>query len=276
MKTYYSNGTVSDDGFIYVASNNRLYYELALLSCESLKSFSPKTHVTLFTHEKFCDDRCKIFDNVIVEIPIHVRTKMWAMARTPYNRTIYNDCDSLICHKDVSKMFDFLDSCDLFCGSNLLYTVGSIRWTYIDKARKHIPKYHGSMWGYNKTDLNIDFMQTWFDEYVKQITTPWPYSKTHYQEWQQFDMFTLWKMTCGLFDEFERFNKLKIEILSRRWNTTSQDLREDLDGPPVITQIDKDTWRKMGNAWKIIEKGMKDEKHQLEKPSLGETTLTYN
>lgn len=276
MKTHYTNGTVSDNGFIYVASYNRMYYELALLSCESLKSFSPKTHVTLYTHEKFVDDRCKIFDNVIVDIPIHIRAKMWAMARTPYKRTVYNDCDSLIRHRDVSKIFDFLDNCDLFCGSNLLYTVGSIKWTYIDRARKHVPKYHGSMWGYNKTESTIDFMQTWFDEYIKQTTTPWPYSKNHNEEWQQFDMFTLWRMTSGLFEEFNRFNNLKIDILSRRWNTTFQDLREDLDGPPVITQVDRQTWKKMGNAWKIIEKGMRDEKHQVEKPPSGDSTIWYN
>lgn len=276
MKTYYDNGKQSDDGFIYVASKNRLYYELAILSCESLKSFSFKTHVTLFTHEKFCDERCKVFDRVIVDIPIHVRTKMWAMARSPYKRTIYNDCDSQICHRDVSKMFDFLDDCDLFCGSNLLHTVGSYKWAYIDKAQKHIPVYHGSMWGYKKTDLITDFMQTWFDEYVKQITTPWPYSETHYQEWQQFDMFTLWKMTSKLFDEFKRFDDLKIKILSRRWNTTAQDLPEDLDGPPVIIQIDKHTWSKMENVWKIIEKGLKDEKHKIEERPTRELAVSYN
>ncbi len=276
MYTYYNNGKVSDDGFIYVASRDRIYYELALLSCESLKTFSPKTHVTLFTHKNFIDDRCKIFDNIIVDIPIHIRTKMWAMARSPYKRTIYNDCDSQICHRDVSKMFDFLDTCDLFCGSNLLYTVGSVKWAYIDKARQHVPKYHGSMWGYKKSELITDFMQTWFDEYLKQITTPWPYSKTHYEEWKQFDMFTLWKMTSGLFDEFNRFNNLNIKILSRRWNTTSQDLPEDLDGPPVIMQIDKSTWRKMENTWKIIEKGINDEKHQVEKRPPYDASLTYN
>jgi len=276
MKTYYSNDKTSDDGFVYVASRERIFYELALLSCQSLKDFSPKTHATLFTHEKFVDDRCKIFDTVITDIPIHYRTKMWAMARSPYKRTIYNDCDSQICHKDVSKMFDFLDECDLFCGSNLLYTVGDVKWTYIDKARKYVPKYHGSMWGYHKTELITDFMQTWFDEYVKQVSQPWPYEKTNYKEWQVFDMFTLWRMTCGLYDEFNRFNNLNIKILSRRWNTTTQDLPEDLDGPPVITQIDKTTWKKMPNVWKVIEKGINDEKHQVEKRPFGDPTLTYN
>jgi hypothetical protein len=173
-------------------------------------------------------------------------------------------------------MFDFLDDCDLFCGSNLLHTVGSYKWAYIDKAQKHIPVYHGSMWGYKKTDLITDFMQTWFDEYVKQITTPWPYSETHYQEWQQFDMFTLWKMTSKLFDEFKRFDDLKIKILSRRWNTTAQDLPEDLDGPPVIIQIDKHTWSKMENVWKIIEKGLKDEKHKIEERPTRELAVSYN
>lgn len=276
METYFSNDKLSDDGFIYVASRDRLFYELALLSCESLKSFSPKTHVTLFTHKNFVDDRCKIFDRVIVDIPIHYRAKMWCMARTPYQRTVYNDCDSLIQHRDVSKIFNFLDECDLFCGSNLLYTVGNVKWTYIDIERKHVPKYHGSMWGYHKTELNVDFMQTWFDEYVKQVSTPWKYGNNHYQDWQKFDMFTLWRMTSGLFEEFERFDKLNIKILSRRWNATIQDLSEDLDGPPVITQIDKGSWRKMNNMWKIIERGATDEKHQVKKRPLEDTTLFYN
>lgn len=276
MKVHFSNGKESEDGFIYVATRNRMYYELALLSCESLKSFSPKTHVTLYTHENFFDDRAKIFDQVIVDVPIHSRTKMWAMARSPYKRTIYNDCDSQICHRDVGKMFNFLDDCDLFCGSNLLYTVGSHKWAYIDKRQKHVPRYHGSMWGYKKDPLIADFMQTWFDEYIKQVTTPWPFERDHYQVWQQFDMFTIWRMTSGLFDEFKRFDDLKIKILSRRWNTTSQDLPEDLDGPPVIMQIDRGTWKKMPNAWKTIEKGMNDEKHKVEQFALGDPTIKYN
>lgn len=276
MKTYFSNDKLSDDGFIYVASRDRLFYELALLSCESLKSFSPKTHVTLFTHKNFVDDRCKIFDRVIVDIPIHYRAKMWCMARTPYQRTVYNDCDSLICHKDVSKIFNFLNECDLFCGSNLLYTVGNVKWAYIDKERKHLPIYHGSMWGYHKTNLIIDFMQTWFDEYVKQVSNPWPYEENHYKEWQKFDMFTVWRMTSGLFEEFERFDKLNIKILSRRWNCTIQDSQKDLDGPPVIMQIDKMTWKTMSNVWKNIEKGLNNEKYQLEKLPIGDSTIIYN
>lgn len=276
MKISFSNGTESPNGFIYVASRNVLYYELGLLSAQSLKDFSPDTHITLFTHEKFLDKRCEIFDRVITDIPVHYRAKMWCMARTPYQRTIYNDCDSQICHRDVSKMFDFLDNCDLFCGSNLLYTVGSIKWAYIDIARNHIPKYHGSMWGYHNTELIRDFMQTWFDEYIKQITNPWPEPDKYYPEWQKFDMFTLWKISCGLFDEFKRFNELKIDILSRRWNGTGQDLMEDLDGPPVIKQIDKSTYRKMPVVGEILEKSERNEKYQFTQQKVGIPITEYN
>jgi hypothetical protein len=87
-------------------------------------------------------------------------------------------------------------------------------------------------------------MQTWFDEYVKQISSPWPH-KDFSDKWKKFDMFTLWRISSGKYKEFERFNELNIKILSRRWNTTIQDLPEDLDGPRVITQIDKETWKKI-------------------------------
>lgn len=276
MKIWYSNDADSDDGFIYIASRNRLYYELGILSCESLKSYSPKTHVTLFTHENFVDERCKVFDKVITGIPIHSRAKMWCMARTPYKgKTVYNDCDSLITHRDVGKIFDQLNDCDIFTGSNALYTVANIRWAFIDKARTIIPVHHGSLIGYHNTPLNLDFMQTWFDEYVKQVSNPWPYSKNHYQDWQEFDMFTLWRLTSKRFEEFERFYELNIKILERRWNVTIGDIKRELPAPPVITQISRTDWSKMSFYDEII-KGANDENHTVKKRSFRDPTIEYN
>lgn len=276
MKTWYTNNVDSDDGFIYIASRNRLYYELGILSCESLKAYSPKTHVTLFTHENFVDDRCKIFDRVITGIPIHSRAKMWCMARTPYKgRTVYNDCDSLITHKDVGKIFDQLSDCDIFTGSNVTYTVGDINWAYIDRARTILPAYHGSLIGYYNTPLNLDFMQTWFDEYVKQTTTPWPYSKIYHKDWQQFDMFTLWRLASKKFDEFDRFRKLNIKILERRWNVTIQDIKQELSAPPVITQISRVSWSRM-DFYNEIMKGAEDEKYTVKKRPLRDPVIEYN
>lgn len=277
MQILHSNGIESDDGFIYVASRNRLFYELALISGQSLKDFSRKTHITLFTHKNFVDDRCKkIFDKVITDIPIHYRAKMWCMARTPYKRTIYNDVDSVIQHRDVTKMFDFMNDCDLFCGSNPVYTVGNIKVAYIDIKRQHRPLYHGSMWGYNNTELNLDLMQTWFDKYVEQVTTPWKDSHLFYKDWQMFDMFTIWKLTSKRFKEYERFNNLKIKILSRRWNNTIHDIQSELDGPPVITQISRSEYRRMTTLWNTIQRGAKDESYSVKKREINDPIIEFN
>lgn len=267
---------LGEKGFIYVASRDRMYYELALISCQSLKDFCPEMNVTLFTHEKFLDNRSDIFDGIITEIPIHYRAKMWCMARTPYQKTVYNDCDSIIRHKDVRKIFDFMEDCDMFFGSQLLHTVSNYKWAYIDKNRTIQPKLHGSMCGYHKTDLNIDFMQTWFDTYVEQITTPWKYDKHHYPEWKLFDMFTLWRMTSGKFKEFDRFKELNITVLPRRFNNSGQDLPTDYEGTPVITQIDKGTWETMSNIWPTIKKGSKDPAHMVVQQKINDPIIKYN
>ena len=271
----YSNNKQLDKGFIYVATKDRLYYELALLSCQSLKDYYPEASVTLYTHENFIDDRCNIFDNVYVNVPIHKRAKMWCMARTPYEKTIYIDCDSVIRHRDIRIMHDFLDDCDLFCGSNLQFTVSNFKWAFIDKNWTYNIEYHGSMWGYHKNSSCIDFMQTWFDEYIRQINSPWTYDKYN-QEWQQFDMFTLWRMTSKKFPEFDRFNDMKIKILPRRFNSTAQDTPEDYSGKPVIVQIDKSTFKMMPNTWNFLMKGAKDERYQLKQRASSNTIIEYN
>lgn len=276
MDLHYTCDRDNNDGFIYVASRNPLYYELGLLSAQSLKDCYPDANITLFTHKQFVDSRIEgIFDKVYTEIPVHSRAKMWCMARTPYTRTIYIDCDSQIRHKDIRTMHTLLDGYDMFFCSNLTYTVGNIKWAYIDIERKHNPIYHGSLCGYWNTPLNLDFMQTWFDDYVKQVSTPWPHSKTNYKEWQQFDMFTLWRMTSNLYQEYERFNNLNIHMIPRRWNTTPQDLPEDRNGRPVITQIDRGFWRKLP-VWPEIERRISDEKYQVKKRSFTDPIVDYS
>ena len=268
----------SDDGFIYVASRDRMYYEFAINACESLKAFHPNSHVTLFTHENFLDDRAKVFDNVVTNIPIHIRSKMWCMARTPYKRTIYVDADSLVNHRDIKKMHDFLDDCDMFFTPVFDYAAGSFKWTTMDIARTEYPKYHGSLCGYHKTDLLIDFMQTWFDDYVIQRSTPWTYEKEglYYKEWQQFDMFTLWQMTCNKFDKYKRFHNLNIKLIPARWNSMAQYLIEDKGKQPVIYHMDSHTQQSMPNLWAKINKGATDEAYSVKKRAINDPFIEYN
>lgn len=254
MKIHDLSGKKSSYGFIYVASKDVKYYEMAKYSCQSLRDYYPDAHITLFTHEKFLDgEEHGLFDSVITDIPVHYRTKMWCMARTPYEKTVYIDADSFVCHKDIRTIHNFLDECDMFFTPVEAYTTANIKWAWIDKQQTEVPKYHGAVCGYNKTDLNIDFMQTWYDEYIKQVCDPeWPYEKNHYREWKIFDMFTLWRMTCGKWEEFDRFKNININLLHKRYNITAQHMAEEKIRT-VIHQIDRDTLKRIPEFWNKIE-----------------------
>lgn len=275
MKYYKKSDSTPERGFIYVASRDPFYYLTAVNACNTMRDYFPDAHVTLFTHEKFLDSSCDVFDNVIVDIPNYYRTKMWAMARTPYEKTIYVDADSVVMHKDIRTMHDYLDDCDMFFCPVTPYTTGSVKWAYIDKAMTEVPKYHGAICGYNKTDLTIDFQNTWYEKYIEQSTTPgWPYEANHYREWKVFDMFTLWRMTSGKFTEFERFNHLNIKILPLRYIITAQHTAADKKRP-VIHQIDSQTWKRMPDFAKIYERKL-DAIHPFKKSPIDKAPTEYN
>lgn len=269
------------EGFVYVASRKKLFYELAILSAQSLKDIWPQANVTLFTHKSFVDDRAQqLFNNVITDIPVHGRAKMWCMARTPYDVTYYTDVDSQIVHKDIRKVFSELGDYDMyFCGS-IWYTTGNHKWAYIDRQQQIPVKYHGAVCCYKKTDLTLDFMQTWFDDYIKQRWEPWPHRFAH-KDWQQFDMFTLWSMTNpNTFPKYQRFADLKIKTGHKRFNGTCHDQGKGKDieygdKSPVIYQIDKDTWTEM-YVWKDIVKRINDERRTPKEYETGTTTIAFD
>lgn len=278
MKFYKKSEIDNEIGFIYVASKTVLYYDLAVYSATTLKDYFPNAHITLFTHEKYVDNTSEIFDNVITEIPIHYRAKMWCMARTPYIKTIYIDADSFICHKDIRTMHEHLDHYDMFFCPVTSYTTGSQKWAYIDKGMTEVPKYHGAICGYNKTELTVDFMQTWFDEYCIQFTSDdWPYEQNHYREWKIFDMFTLWRITSNRYGGFERFQELNIKLLPLRYIITAQHTAADKKASrPVIHQVDKNTWKNIPNVWNKIEKKLNNEIYTFKESTPNKAPFQYN
>jgi hypothetical protein len=269
----------SENGFIYIASKEKLYYELALLSAESLRTFHRKAHITLFTHKAFVDDRAmSLFDNIITGIPVHARAKMWCMARTPYQNTFYNDVDSQIVSSKIKNVFDELSDCDMFFTESYWYTTGNYKWSFFDKAQQIPVVYHGAVCCYRKTDLTINFMQTWFDEYIKQRAEPWKHDFA-WPEWKQFDMFTLWKITSGRWNEFDRFKNLKIKLGPKIYNATIHDGKDFYDGKrAVVYQIDKTsiTGPEMKDFYVRINEGLKDERSLPKEPAANKNTLWYN
>lgn len=237
-----------DEGFVYVASLTSLYYELALISAQSLKDRYPESNVTLFTHESFLDSRAyDIFDEVRVGIPVFRRARIWCLARTPYKRTVHIDCDSIITHRDIKIIHKTLDTHnhDMMFGSNLAYTVSRKDLVYADKSMKHFVAHHGSICIYDASDETLNFHRRWYESYIDQLYADgWPYDWA-YPIWKGFDMFTLWRIMNNDNSEYTDLSSINVGILPRRWNTTWVDNKDDIKGPPVIKQIDRDSLSSM-------------------------------
>lgn len=229
-------------GYIYVASVKKYFYDFAVNSARSLKDFYPDAKITLFTHEKFLDGREKIFDNVVTNIPIHSRAKMWAMANSPYDRTVYIDVDSEIWHEDISTLFDELDDCDAFFTKTPIYSAGRKSWTQplADDKLTYLT-YQGGFCGFKRSDLIQDFLNTWYTEYLTQREDfETEKFKKFNPDMKPWDMFTLWRITNE--DEFARFRDgLNIKLLNVRFNFCTNYHKEELEGKePVVIHFNKD------------------------------------
>jgi len=253
---YQSSDIKYDKGFVYVASLNPIYYEYALLSAQSLRDHYPETNITLFTHQDFVDERAeKLFDEIRVGIPHSRRAKMWCMAHTPYDITLYNDVDSYIRRRKIKKVFDQLDQHDMMFGTNLDYTVSKLALVYADKEHKHKITHHGSLCLYHKSDLNLDFHQTWYDEYIEQENSSWKYDWAD-PIWKKYDMHTLWRLMNNFDSKFDRFQNINIGLLERHWNNTFVDKKQDLSEPPVITQLNSIFIDRIKGQRELIEKNI--------------------
>lgn len=243
-------------GYIYVASVSKLYYEYALNSAQTLRDVYPEADITLFTHDVFVDDRAEqLFNNIITNIPVSRRAKMWCLARTPYDQTFYNDADSLVVHPDISKVFDDLDHHIYMC-ENAPHTVSRRVLQYIDLQRTKPVIFHGAVAWFKKNDLNIEFMDTWYNDYIEQLYNPWPHGDWSSEVWQEYDMFTLWGMTNNLYPKYSKFEKL-VKIGSRRYNTTIVDgpSKSQTDNKPaVIVQIPRTVYCEMDMGRDIMRK----------------------
>lgn len=217
-------------GFVYVATNHKRYITCARYSAISLKEYWPESHITLFTHEEWVNKSDKsIFDNIITnDVPNHVRAKLWALDKTPYDLTCYIDVDTEVMHDDVRFIFDQHDT-----NSNISLT----------KARRYAasidPKFsegeltdHCGLFIYDNKPETFLFMQKWWELYQKQHNREWNWDTTLYPEFfRTFDMWTYWWLQ----------NKTEYKIKrsffpepDARWNFVYIYKQEELMGQPIV------------------------------------------
>jgi|TARA_B100000959_G_scaffold34553_2_gene32862 hypothetical protein len=195
------------NGFIIIASQFYEYYEAAHMLIDSLLDYMPEANIALFAHDEWTKDDPRCEDLYMVHnVLSHTRAKLWALSKTPFDKTVYLDADTCVMHEDVSKMFDF--------DSDLIFT--NIR-PYAGKIAKFIGGemvLHGGVFGYQSTPKVLKFMDRWWELYHKQRKGTWWPGVEPKERLVTWDQLTLWWLTeneysdlnINIYEDDARFN----------------------------------------------------------------------
>lgn len=216
------------NGFLIVASQIKDYVDSANFLANSIKDYYPEAHITLFTTTsllQYVDNEA--FDNVIHEdVPSHVRTKLYALSKTPYtNLTCYVDADMECMHEDVRNIWDEMpEDCDILITKIRPYNGKIAKW----KNGEMI--YHGGFFMYRTNPHTIEFMERWWLDYYKQRSEPWPYGDEHPVDLRPWDQFTFWKLM--------NIDKMQANVQvfndDARWNFVNGYYPKEAKGPIVF------------------------------------------
>lgn len=215
------------NGFLIVASQVSAYALSANFAAATIKDHYPEAHVTLFVTpelEQYVDR--SVFDLIISEnVPSHVRTKLYALGKTPYsNLTVYVDADMECQHPDVSTIWKQIPSnVDILITKIRPYNGRIAKWNNGEMI------HHGGFFMYRNNPRTIDFMNKWWMDYVEQRAQPWPY-KEHPKELQPWDQFTFWKML--------NIDKMDINVQffedDARWNFVNGYMSDETKNPIIF------------------------------------------
>lgn len=217
------------NGFLIVASITEEYVKSANYCADSIRDNYPDAHITLFVPnqlKQYVDYTA--YDIVISDgVPNHVRTKMYALSRTPYsNLTVYVDADMECMHQDVSTIWNEIEE-----HQDMLITKIRPYNGKISKWKNGEFTMHGGFFMYRNKPNVIEFMRRWYEDYVKQRAEPWPYDEDEYPKaLEPWDQFTLWKLI--------NLDKMPITVDffkdDARWNFVNGYYRSETKSPIIF------------------------------------------
>jgi hypothetical protein len=219
---------MENNGFVYVASLRRGYYRAAKNSALSLLDFWPDAKITLFTHAEWVEeDDYQIFENIITDgVPYHKRAKLWALDKTPYDLTVYMDCDTEVQHEDIQKIFEQIpDDVDILFTANRPYNAALTRLSASEEMTEHC-----GLFVYRNNPQTLELMRAWWGEYCKQNEPG--YDRKHYpKEAMQWDTFTMWRLL--------KYGNMGVRTgrfpdPDARWNFVIGYKQEELQGQEIV------------------------------------------
>lgn len=211
---------MSEQGIVLVCTERQLYYDSAIMCANSILEYLPSVNITLFTSPKLFNPIHKhYFDKVVLDTPDGVRAKIWGMANTPYELTLYLDADMWVVHDDFASVFDQVGRYDML-------------WTRISKEREYAyntsdgsnisfpggdMELHGGVCLYRDTAKK--FMKDWYNLDLQMRNKEWWPSDTEKYplKFRKWDQFPLWWLTNK---EWSNYKYLTYDFFQDdfRWN----------------------------------------------------------
>jgi len=150
-----------ENGYIYCVYSedgkvNDYFTKQFIVSLNSLRNILPNCKVSLYTNIKFNNKyniNNVIYDNNIKKSHI---AKAYALLKSPYNKTILLDTDTIIHRDKINDIFKVLDDFDFTCCHGNLWNAGSI-----------YPDFNTGMIGVKNNDFTKNEIKIWINNFNK-------------------------------------------------------------------------------------------------------------
>jgi hypothetical protein len=209
--------TEKSKGFVLVATNKINFYKYAVNLANSILDFYEDARITLFCEEWMIEDQDReLFENII-ECPSHYRGKLYGMAKSPYDLTMYLDVDMEVEHEDIQKCWEQIKQGDV------VFTALTDDRSYVYAERdfdtpegKAKFTLCGGICLYDMSKPIVkEFMEDWWELTRKQMDGEW-WPKGYIDSLKSWDQFSLWWLT----EKEDKYKDLKVGIFEDdlRWN----------------------------------------------------------
>jgi len=204
-------------GYLVVASKRINFYKYALNLIDSIRDFNEDAKICLVTEDHFLDQKGRDLADDIIICDDHYRAKLWGMAKSPYDLTMYIDADMECEHEDIANVFDELGDNDIMFSA----LTDDRSYVYAERdfdTPEGKTKFTlcGGVCLYDMTKPIVrSFMSDWWELTRRQMNDEW-WPRGYSDSLKSWDQFSLWWLT----EKEPKYHDLKVEIFKDdlRWN----------------------------------------------------------
>ena len=210
--------TEKSKGFVVVASRKRSFYCYAINLIDSIRDYYQDANITLVCEEWMVDERAEELTDKVIHCNDHYRAKLWGMAQSPYDITMYVDADMECEHEDVIKIWDEMKDHDVVFSALTKerdYIYAEYDFDTPDMGRQSFTLCGGVCLYDMSKPIVREFMEDWWELTRKQMGNEW-WPEGYSRSLQSWDQFSLWWLT----KKEPKYKDLKIGIFDddMRWN----------------------------------------------------------